>query len=405
MATATYDIITVGGGIAGASLAKAMAERGAKVLVLERDAVFRDRVRGEAIMPWGTAEAKELGIYDAIVTSGGRDLPWWDGYQGSDRTSHRDLTATTYPKEAVTTFYHPTVQECLISAASDAGAEIRRGVRVLGVETGGPPGVSPKVLAQVDGGETEFRARLIVGADGQDSPFRRWAGFDVQRDPGHTLVSGLLLDEVPVADDTSHAWLNSDLGLWVLIFPQGDGRIRGYVCYGEAAGFRMTGEGDIPRFIEESIKAGVPESHYANAKPVGPLATFDGAATWVDHPFRNGIALIGAAGCAPDPTWGQGLSLTLRDVRVLRDALLRHDDWDAAGKAYAEEHDRYYKVTHDYELWETEILMETGQEADARRTKAFAAWGEDRTRQLDVLLSGPVPNLDERTKRRFFGEE
>ena len=401
MVTVTYDIITVGGGIAGSSLAKAMAEQGAKVLVLERDSVFRDRVRGEAIMPWGTAEAKELGIYDCIMASGGRDLPWWDGYQGSERTSHRDLTATTTPKEAVTAFYHPTVQECLMQAAADAGAEIRRGVRVVGVKTDG----SPKVVAEVDGCDTEFRARLVVGADGRDTPFRRWAGFDVQRDPGHTLVAGLLLDDVPVADDTSHAWLNPELGLWVLIFPQGGGRVRGYVCYGEAAGFRLTGEEDVPRFIEESIKAGMPESCYANAKPSGPLATFDGAASWVDHPYRNGIALIGAAGGAPDPTWGQGLSLTLRDVRVLRDALLQHNDWEAAGNAYAEERDRYYKVLHDVELWETDLLMETGQKADARRAKAFAAWREDRTRQLDVLLSGPLPAMDENTKRRFFGEE
>ena len=401
MVTKTYDIITVGGGIAGASLAKAMAERGAKVLVLERDAVFRDRVRGEAIMPWGTAEARELGIYDLIMASGGHNLPWWDGYQGSKRTSHRDLTATTSPRESVTTFYHPTGQQCLIGAAADAGAEIHRGVRVLGVQREGPP----SVLAELDGREVEFRARLVVGADGRDAPFRRWAGFDVKRDPGHTLVAGLLLDNVSVAEDASHAWLNPDLGMWVLIFPQGDGRVRCYVCYGETAGFRLTGEGDIPRFIEESIKAGVGEGHYASAKAAGPLATFDGAASWVDHPYRDGIALIGAAGAAPDPTWGQGLSLSLRDVRVLRDELIRHDDWDVAGNAYAEEHDRYYKVIHDVELWETEILMEIGQEADARRTKAFAAWREDRTRQLDVLFSGPVEVVDEKSKRRFFGEE
>ena len=58
----TYDIITVGGGIAASSLAKAMAERGAKVLVLEREKQFKDRVRGEAIVSWGVAEANELGI-------------------------------------------------------------------------------------------------------------------------------------------------------------------------------------------------------------------------------------------------------------------------------------------------------------------------------------------------------
>jgi choline dehydrogenase-like flavoprotein len=32
-----YDIITIGGGLGGAPLAKAMAERGARVLVLERE--------------------------------------------------------------------------------------------------------------------------------------------------------------------------------------------------------------------------------------------------------------------------------------------------------------------------------------------------------------------------------
>jgi len=401
LATTSYDIITVGGGIAGASLAKVMAEKGASVLVLERDAVFRDRVRGEAIMPWGTAEAKELGIYEAIMASGGRDLPWWDGYVGAHRTSHRDLTTTSSPKEAVTAFYHPTGQDCLVRAAVEAGADIRKGARVLGVKTG----EEPTILADVDGREVEFRARLIVGADGREAPFRGWAGFQVQRDPGHTLVAGLLLDNVQVADDTSHAWLNPELGLWILMFPQGDGRIRSYVCYGEAVGFRLTGYGDIPRFIEESIKGGVPQDHYAKAKPIGPLATFEGAASWVNHPYHDGIALIGAAGGAPDPTWGQGLSLTLRDVRVLRDALLSQDDWEVAGNAYAKEHDRYYKVIHDVELWETKLLMETGREADARRTRAFAAWKEDRTKQLDVLLSGPVSDVDEGTKRRFFGEE
>src|SRR3989442_15175364 len=45
MAQGTYDIITVGGGLGGSTLAKVMAERGARVLVLERERQFRDRVR------------------------------------------------------------------------------------------------------------------------------------------------------------------------------------------------------------------------------------------------------------------------------------------------------------------------------------------------------------------------
>ena len=44
-------------------LAKAMAEAGAEVLLVEREAVvFRDRIRGETIHPWGVAEAKIWGV-------------------------------------------------------------------------------------------------------------------------------------------------------------------------------------------------------------------------------------------------------------------------------------------------------------------------------------------------------
>ena len=58
---ASWDIVTVGGALAASGLAKAMAERGARVLVVEREREFRDRVRGEALAPWGVAELAALG--------------------------------------------------------------------------------------------------------------------------------------------------------------------------------------------------------------------------------------------------------------------------------------------------------------------------------------------------------
>ncbi len=50
-----YDMITVGGGLAGSALAKNLAERGYRVLVLERETRFKDRVRGEQMHPWGVS--------------------------------------------------------------------------------------------------------------------------------------------------------------------------------------------------------------------------------------------------------------------------------------------------------------------------------------------------------------
>src|SRR5579862_5355819 len=60
------DVVVVGGGIAGASIATVLARRGVEVLLLERQRGYRDRVRGEYMAPWGVLEARALGLEDVI---------------------------------------------------------------------------------------------------------------------------------------------------------------------------------------------------------------------------------------------------------------------------------------------------------------------------------------------------
>lgn len=69
----SYDVVTVGGGLRDAGFAKLMAARGAKMLVLERTTEFRDRGRGEVLMPWGVAEARRLGLEELLPQV---DDPW-----------------------------------------------------------------------------------------------------------------------------------------------------------------------------------------------------------------------------------------------------------------------------------------------------------------------------------------
>src|SRR5262245_9103759 len=90
-----YDAIVVGGGMAGASLAKGLAEGGRRVLVLEREREFKDRVRGEQMQPWGVAEARALGIHGPIRSACGHDQPWIDMFLGPAQMMHRDLSSTT----------------------------------------------------------------------------------------------------------------------------------------------------------------------------------------------------------------------------------------------------------------------------------------------------------------------
>ena len=397
----SYDIVTIGGGLAGASLAKVMAERGANVLVLESETEFKDRVRGESMMPWGVAEARELGIYDTIMASGGHELPWWDVYQGPERTTHRNLPQTTQCGLPAISFYHPTVQGALIQSARDAGAEVHRGARVTGLELNG----TPTVRFRLDGHETEIGARLIVGADGRNSMVRSSAGFEVQRDKVQNLIAGVLFEDMDVPDDTNHIWPNPTIGKLTLLFPLGGGWVRAYGVVQSSHGVRLNGSNDMPVFVETAMETGAPKEYYAGARQAGPLATFAGAGTWVEHPYDKGVVLIGDAAAHSDPSWGQGLSLTLRDVRVLRDQLLRSEDWDEAGHAYAEEQPRYFNVTHTVESWMDELLYTVGPEGDALREKVFPQWAQDPTRSTDVLFSGPNIELDDTTRRRFFGEE
>jgi 2-polyprenyl-6-methoxyphenol hydroxylase-like FAD-dependent oxidoreductase len=59
-----YDVVTVRCGLGGAAFAKVLAEAGLRVLVLERTSEFKDRVRGEVLVPWGRFEAQKLGLED-----------------------------------------------------------------------------------------------------------------------------------------------------------------------------------------------------------------------------------------------------------------------------------------------------------------------------------------------------
>lgn len=114
MTNPIYDIITVGGGLGGASLAKAMAAHGAKVLVLERETQFKDRVRGENIWSWGVAELKALGIDDLLRRTCACEITWFDISVGPVQVAHRNVKDTSLQQLPDLNFSHPAMQEVLL---------------------------------------------------------------------------------------------------------------------------------------------------------------------------------------------------------------------------------------------------------------------------------------------------
>lgn len=400
MSTA-YDVAIAGGGLGSAALAKNMAEQGAKVLVIEHEQQFKDRVRGEVMFPWGYAEARALGVADCLAEAGGHHLNWLDTYVASDLVEHREVIPSTTHQLPFLACYHPAMQESLLKAAAAAGATVRRGAAVREVR----PGAPAEMVIEEDRRLETIAARLVVGAEGRSSLVRTSAHFPVLRDPEDMMIAGILLENVSAAEDTVQGIYNFALGHLVVIGPQGGGRVRMYLCYHDRTQARFQGSGDLARFVEGCKKTGASAALFEDARQAGPLATFGCAHSWVDHPYRDGVALIGDTATSSDPTWGQGLSLTLRDARVLRDHLMRTDDWDAAGHAYADEHDGYAGRLHTFHQWMSAMYLATGPDADACRARAMPLIAQDPSRQPDALFLGPDLPVDEAARKRFFGED
>jgi 2-polyprenyl-6-methoxyphenol hydroxylase-like FAD-dependent oxidoreductase len=401
MAKTSYDLIIVGGGMGGSALAKAMAEHGVRVFVLEREKQFKDRVRGEGMHAWGVPEAKALGIYELLRNTCGLEVRWWDIYLGSQLMMHRDFLTTTPHQSPLFGFYHPAMQEVLLTNAAEAGAEVWRGASVRAVRSG----ALPTVTVEQDGWMSELQARLVVAADGRSSLTRQWAGFAVQHDPERRLFAGVLLENVPLAPDAWYAVLNPANGQEVFLGNVGRGWVRAYLGYPKDAHRRFQTTADVPRLIEELLRTGAAADLYAHARAVGPLATFGSDDSWVEHPYKEGVALIGDAASTCDPSFGQGLAMTLRSVRLLRDHLLKTEDWEAAGHAYAEEQHQHFSVIHTLEDWYRSMFLETGPEADARRARALPLAAQDETRIPDLFGMGPEAPITDTIRRRFFGEE
>ena len=396
MAARGYDIITVGGGIAASSLALAMAERGARVLVLEREKQFKDRVRGEAVVSWGVAEANELGICRLLKETCAQDVPYVEAGSGL-----RDLRATTLQQLPLLSFPHPVMQETLLAAAENAGAEVRRGVSVEQIACGDEPAVT------VDGhGHERILARLVVAADGRASAVRKWGGFPIRQQSNGYYMAGVLLTNVHTSTETIfYAVFNPELGTWTGLIPQAGDQFRAYFVYPKSMGYRLQGESMLGLFVRESARAYPPIADYcAGAKSIGPLASFDVSDSWVEHPYRDGVVLLGDAAATRDPTYGQGLSFALRGARVLRDELTVNSDWEAAGHRYAEQHQRSFHACHTVESWVRTLFQDPSPQAAALRARAMPRIAEDPQRVPDHIFSGPDLPLSEHVRARFFGE-
>lgn len=396
-----YDLLVAGGGLAGATLARSMAIAGFHVLVVERETAFRDRVRGEVLLPWGTAEAQDLGIETLLLGGCAREAGTEQFYYAGEASGRRDYRTTTPKGTCALSFHHPDMQETVLAAAQASGAEVWRGATISDLH----PGERPAADIAIDGDTHRVTARLIVGADGRESQIAARLNAVRERDPEELYTAGLQLAGDLEIESSLYFFLNAISGRGGILIQTKPRTFRAYLLHHrDALPRRLSGARDFEAVMHQFREVGMPGEWLDRLTPFGLFASFDGAHRWITHPARDGCVLIGDAAAASDPVWVNGLSRTLRDVRLLRDHLLSGSEWSAAADRFAADHDDFFHRLRRAEKLNAALHFTMGEEAERRRKRAYALMEENPDLDPDVSGLGPEARCGEHVIAALLGD-
>jgi 2-polyprenyl-6-methoxyphenol hydroxylase-like FAD-dependent oxidoreductase len=361
-----HDVVIVGSGIAGGALATVLAASGMSVLTLERQLEYRDHIRGEILWPWGVRFARMAGVERVLLDAGALVIPRFIAYvEGGSGPITIEVGESVEGIEGSLNITHPRACSALADAAVSAGADARRGVRNVRIETGKRPYVR---WTERDGTSRETFCGLVVGADGRRSAVRAQARIGLEIDPPTALMAGMLVESVDGSVEVNVVAREADVMFYS--FPQQGGRLRLYFSFPTGQESRFAGTDRRSHFLDTSRLDCLSDvAEWSSARPVGPCATFRGEDSRVSSPLAEGVVLIGDAAGYENPLQGQGLSMAMNDVHDVSQALLS-DDPAANLEAYADRRGtrkRLADVGTVLEVWTNEGFIAQDPEERAAR--------------------------------------
>jgi 2-polyprenyl-6-methoxyphenol hydroxylase-like FAD-dependent oxidoreductase len=177
-----------------------------------------------------------------------------------------------------------------------------------------------------------------------------------------------------------------------LIIPLGGDRVRLYLCYDFADKAAYAGAQRTQKLIDTFAGlACLPQAGMiAASRPIGPFNAVSNEDHWMDDPTAPGVVLAGDAAGHNDPIIGQGLSIALRDVRLLSEIILDGRRDRAAFRPYVEERAERMRRLRITARLRARLWAEFGEEARQRRQRAGRRMRVDRMPSpLGAMLLGP----------------
>lgn len=310
-----YDLVIIGGGLVGGSLACALAGTGLRLCVVEAVPLqsddqpsYDERV---IALSWGSRRIFEgISLWGQIVAGAEpiRQIHISDrGRFGFTRLDHREEGVEALGYVAPARLLGLAIQRGL------AGVEMLCPAQLLGFRV--EPG-RVDLEVSVAGESMRIGARLLVAADGGDSTVRKCLGVDVKEQAyGHDSLIATVTPDRPrpgvaferFTETGPLALLPMTEGRWSLVWTARED---------ETAGLLGLADGDFLARLQGRFGYRMGRFTRLGRRRAYPLKLM-----LARKPVRRRLVLIGNAAHTLHPVAGQGFNLGLRDVAALAQIL------------------------------------------------------------------------------------
>jgi geranylgeranyl reductase family protein len=317
-----YDALVVGGGPSGAAASYWLAERGHRVLIVEKKRFPRDKTCGDGLTPRAVRQLHDMGLAEPLS-----EFQQFDGLRSIGHGVTLELAWPDHPQFPSYGYVvrRRELDDLVASRAVKAGATLWSGAEALApVVEGGV--VTGATVRRNGSSPVPVRARYVVVADGANSRFGRALGTSRDR----TYPLGMAIRGYFTSPRHDEPWIESHLDIrdkngdhlpgYGWIFPVGDGTVN--VGVGLLSTFRGWKSVNTSRLMEAFCETAPPSwgisADTATCAPTGGrLPTGSSVEPRVGPTF----VVVGDAAGSVNPFNGEGISIAYETGRLAADAV------------------------------------------------------------------------------------